>query len=264
MRALVTGVTRGIGRALVDHLVAAGWDVVAVARRSDVLHELAGAWGPQVTPHVADVTDYDALTYVVAASGPLDLVVANAGALTGTGESWQADPQDWWDGVEVNLRGAYLTARTVLPDMVARGSGRLVLVTSGIGNAPGPWNSSYAASKAAVTVLGESLELELVGTGVHTFPVSPGMVATDMTRFPETLTRHRPDLADIATERFTPVARVLALVDAIAGGRLDGQAGRFLHATDDLDALLAAWDPTDDRARTLRLSPAYDADPIPG
>jgi NAD(P)-dependent dehydrogenase (short-subunit alcohol dehydrogenase family) len=264
MRALVTGVTRGIGRSLVDHLVGEDWDVVAVARNGEALHELADGWGDQVTPHVADVTDADSLGYVVAASGQLDLVVANAGALTGTGVLWESDPQEWWSGVEVNLRGVYLTAHAVLPDMVARGAGRLVLVTSGIGNAPGPWNAGYASSKAAVTVLGESLEHELGGTGVHCFLVSPGMVATDMTRFPETLTRHRPDLADIASERFTPVERVLALVDAIAGGRLDGQAGRFLHATDDLDALLAAWDPTDDRARTLRLAPAYDADPVAG
>ena len=264
MRALVTGVTRGIGRALVGHLVAGGWDVVAVGRRGDALHELADGWGQQVTPHVADVTDVDALGYVVAASGPLDLVVANAGALSGTGESWRSDPQEWWDCVEVNLRGAYLTARVVLPGMVARGSGRLVLVTSGIGNAPGPWNSAYAASKAAVTVLGESLELELAGTGVHCFPVSPGLVATDMTTFPEPLTRHRPDLADIAAERFTPVERVLGLVDEIASGRIDPLAGRFVHATDDRDALLAAWDPSDDRPRTLRLAPAFDDDPVAG
>ena len=76
MRALFTGVTRGIGRALVGHLVAGGWDVVAVGRRGDALHELADGWGQQVTPHVADVTDVDALGYVVAASGPLDLVAS--------------------------------------------------------------------------------------------------------------------------------------------------------------------------------------------
>jgi len=262
MRALVTGVTRGIGRSLVGHLVAGGWDVVAVARQGEVVHELAEGWGPQVTPHAADVTDADAVAYVVAASGPLDLVVANAGALAGTGPSWECDPHEWWGGVEVNLRGAYLTAHAVLPDMVARGAGRLVLVTSGIGNGPGPWHSGYAASKAGVTVLGESLELELAGTGVHCFLVSPGMVETDMTRFPESLTRYRPDLADIPPDRFTPVERVLDLVDEIATGRLDALAGRFLHATDDRGMLLAAWDASDERARTLRLAPGYDGDPI--
>jgi 3-oxoacyl-[acyl-carrier protein] reductase len=262
MRALVTGVTRGIGRSLVGHLVAGGWDVVAVGRRSEVVQQLAGGWGSQVTAHVADVTDAEAMSSVVSSSGPLDLVVANAGALAATGPTWESDPQQWWDAVEVNLRGAYLTAHAVLPGMVSRGAGRLVLVTSGIGNSPGPWNSGYAASKAGVTVLGESLELELAGTGVHCFLVSPGMVATDMTVFPESLTRHRPDLADIAPDRFTPVDRILGLVDEIATGRLDVLAGRFVHATDDRDALLARWDPSDDRARTLRLVPAHDQDPI--
>ena len=112
MRALVTGVTRGIGRALVGHLVAGGWDVVAVGRRSAELHELADGWGPQVTPHVADVTDVEALGYVVAASGPLDLAVANAGGKTtkplARRAARAAAPFRWatWAGIHGTRRGA--------------------------------------------------------------------------------------------------------------------------------------------------------------
>jgi NADP-dependent 3-hydroxy acid dehydrogenase YdfG len=261
VRALVTGVTRGIGEAVVTHLDAAGWQVAAVGRDAAALHDRATRWSPAVTPYVADVNDLGALESVAAQAGALDLVVANAGALTGTGPVWESDPEQWWSGVEVNVRGVYHTARAVLPGMLERGSGRLVLLTSGLGNAPGSYISGYAASKAAVTTFGASLQQELAGTGVGCFLVSPGMVRTDMTRFPETLTRHKPYLADIPDEHFTPVERLLALVDAIAAGRVDALAGRFLHATDDLDALVEAIATDDPRARTLRLHPAHEADP---
>ena len=261
MRALVTGVTRGIGHAVVGHLVAGGWTVVAVGRNEAALVEQAARWGGSVHPYVADVNDAAAMAGIAAAAGPFDLVVANAGALTGTGPVWESDPDDWWSGVEVNVRGVYNTARAVLPDMVARGAGRLVLVTSGLGNSPGSYISGYAASKAAVTTFGASLQHELAGTGVGCFLVSPGMVRTDMTAFPETLTRHKPYLADIPDEHFTPVERILDLLDEIAAGRVDALAGRFLHASDDLAGLVESVGADDPRARTLRLAPAHDGDP---
>lgn len=262
MRALVTGATRGIGRSLVEHLAAGGAQVVAVGRSADALEALAPSWGPLVVPAVADVTDRAALEAVAAEAGDLDLVVANAGALQGAGAVWESDPDAWWAGVEVNLRGVYLTLRAVLPGMIRRGSGRVVVMASGIGTAPAPWDTSYGASKAAAVSLASSVQLELEGTGVRVFPVSPGMVRTEMTVFPPELTAHRPDLADIPADAFTPVDLLLALVDRIAAGDLDPLAGRFVHARDDLDRLLTAVDPGDGlRARTLRVAPAYDGDP---
>jgi NADP-dependent 3-hydroxy acid dehydrogenase YdfG len=259
MRALVTGVTRGIGRSMVEHLVAGGWEVAAVGRREPELRALADSWGPAVVPYVADVTD---AARVAADADALDLVVANAGALTAPGRFWESDLGEWWRGFEINTLGVVATARAVLPAMVARGSGRLVLMTSGIGNAPGPWSSQYAASKAAVTRFGESVAAELDGTGVRCFHISPGMVRTDMTDWPAELVRHLPDLADLPDEAWTPVERVLTLLDRIAAGSLDPLAGRFLHATDDPEQLLAAVAASGPRARTLRLSAAHDGDPL--
>ena len=169
-------------------------------------------------PYVADVTDAARMAAVAADADALDLVVANAGALTAPGRFWESDLGEWWRGFEVNTLGVVATARAVLPAMVARGSGRLVLMTSGIGNAPGPWSSQYAASKAAVTRFGESLAAELDGTGVRCFHISPGLVRTDMTDWPAELVRHRPDLADLPDEAWTPVERVLTLLDRIAAG----------------------------------------------
>ena len=261
VKALVTGVTRGIGRSLVEHLVADGWDVAAVARDEAALGALAAAWDGRVTPYAADVTDGPRLAEVAAQVGDLDLVVANAGALLGAGAVWESDPDSWWRGVEVNLRGVYLTLHAVLPRMIARGSGRIVVLASGIGTGPSPYDSGYGASKAAVLHLASTVEAELAGSGVHVFPVSPGMVRTDMTRFPDELTRHLPEMADIPDDRFTPVELVLRLVDEIGTGRLDALAGRFVHARDDRDRLLAEVDPADPRPRTLRLAPAWLGDP---
>jgi NADP-dependent 3-hydroxy acid dehydrogenase YdfG len=262
MRALVTGVTRGIGRSMVDHLVAGGWEVAAVGRREPELRVLAAAWGSHVVPYVADVTDVARLAQVAADADALDLVVANAGVLSASGNFWEADLGEWWRGFEVNTLGVVATARAVLPAMVARGSGRLVLMTSGIGNSPGPWSTQYAASKAAVTRFGESVAAELDGTGVRCFHISPGMVRTDMTQWPDELVRHRPDLATLPDEAWTPVERVLTLLDRIADGTLDALSGRFLHATDDPERLPAVLERAGPRARTLRLAPAEDGDPL--
>jgi NAD(P)-dependent dehydrogenase (short-subunit alcohol dehydrogenase family) len=151
-----------------------------------------------------------------------------------------------------------------------------VIVSSGVGNRPGPWQASYASSKAAATRLGESLDLELAGTGVRCFVVSPGLVRTGMTdRWPDEMLRFLPEWGDMPEENFKPVSLLLNLLDAIATGAVDDLSGRFLHATDDLEALRAAVAAREEweggvppvtaaarRARTLRMHPAEDGDPL--
>jgi NAD(P)-dependent dehydrogenase (short-subunit alcohol dehydrogenase family) len=244
------------------HLVATGADVVAVGRDGAALSALEAELGPRLTTYVADVTDVARMRQVGQAAGDLDLAIANAGQLTASGPLWEVDLDDWWRGFDVNVRGVAATAQAVLPRMVSRGSGRLVLISSGVGNVPGPWATQYASSKAAVTRIGESLERELDGTGVHCFVVSPGMVRTDMTDWPPDLLRWLPHFGELPDSAWTPVDRLLALVDVIAAGGLDDLAGRFVHATDDLDALRAGVASSDARARTLRMHPAYDDDPM--
>ena len=243
--AMVTGASRGIGRALVEDLVARGWRVAALGRDVDLLAGLAGQAPPdRVLPLVADVTDGTAMAQAVAALHALwrtpDLVVANAGSLTAVGPTWETDPDQWWHDLEVNVRGVFTTIRDVVPAMVARGSGRIVVMSSGMGRFPSPWTSAYGASKAAVSHLVSSLAAELAGTGVSAFAISPGMVHTDMTRWSDALIAHRPDLAQMPDSAYLPASAAAQLVSDLASGRFDALSGRFIHVRDDREALLAA------------------------
>lgn len=242
--ALVTGASRGIGRGLVEHLVASGWHVAALARGAAALGRLAQEQAPdRVLPLVADVTDGAAMAEAFAATVGIwrvpDLVIANAGAYSAVGPTWLTDPDDWWRDVTVNLRGTVTTLRCALPGMLSRGRGRIVVVSSGMGQHASPWSSAYGASKAAVTHLVSSVAAELAGTGVVVFAISPGMVRTSMTRWPQALLEHRPDLADLPDSAFHPIGDAAALVDHLASGRLDGLTGQFIHVRDDRERLLA-------------------------
>ena len=242
--ALVTGASRGIGRALAESLISSGWRVAALARDADALAQLAAAApAERVLPLVADVTDGPAMAQAVAALHALwrtpDLVIANAGVNGAVGPTWEVDPDLWWHDIEVNVRGIFLTLHDVLPAMVERGSGRIIMMSSGMGNFPSPWTSAYGAGKAAVTHLAASVAGELAGTGVSAFAISPGMVHTDMTQWPDALIRHRPDLAALPESAYLPPSMVAGLVADLASGRFDILSGRFIHVRDDREAMLA-------------------------
>jgi NAD(P)-dependent dehydrogenase (short-subunit alcohol dehydrogenase family) len=240
---LVTGASRGIGRAIAEDLLAHGWRVAALARDAERLSDLAADQPDRVLPLVADVADPAAVAAAVAPAldrwGAPDLVVANAGVLAAVGPTWQVDPDLWWREFEVNVRGVHATLAATLPAMLERGSGRVVVVSSGMGRAPAPWSSAYGASKAAVTHLVGSLAGELAGSGVTAFAISPGMVATDMTDWPAGLLAHRPHLAELPAAAYLPASEACGLVRDLASGRLDALAGRFVHVREDRDALLA-------------------------
>lgn len=251
MKALVTGGGRGLGRSIAAALARDGWQVAITGRDAAVL-EGAVAAGDAHLALPGDATCRDAVAAAVERVQP-DLLVANAGRFGTGGPLWQSDPDDWWRDVEVNLRSVQLALWAALPGMVARGSGRVVALGSGFGNVSAAHGSGYGVSKAAVHRLVESVALELAGTGVSAFSVSPGRARTDMTEsFPPGFTDANPAFLEPPADGWAPPEAIAALVTRIATGDLDALTGRFLHITTDLEAALTAAAGDPDRG-TLRL-----------
>lgn len=234
-RVLISGATRGIGEALCRSLSQSGARIANLSRSGAAVDGCALSLA-------CDVTDATGVQAAVARAseelGGFDLVIANAGVLAATGPTWEISPKTWWREFEVNVGGVFNLVQAVLPGLIEQGSGRLILVSSGMGAKPSPFASAYGASKAAVTSLAGSLAGELAGTGVSVFAISPGMVKTEMTDWPAPLRLHRPDLDAVVDSDFTPISAVQRLVGQLAGGRYDALSGRFLHVRDDLDELL--------------------------
>jgi 3-oxoacyl-[acyl-carrier protein] reductase len=227
MRALVTGGGRGIGAGIARALAGAGWDVVVSARSRAQVEAVAGEIGGEWVE--VDVADRDSVERMVAEAGELDLLVANAGISEGREQqaSWEIDPEDWWQVYEVNVLGVHLCCRAVIPGMLERGRGRIMITGSGAAYLPGGESTAYAPSKAAVCRYGEMLANELAGR-IPVFFFSPGLVQTELTE---------SAFSDDAP--WTPPELAPELVRRLATGRYDALAGRYLHAEhDNVDELL--------------------------
>jgi 3-oxoacyl-[acyl-carrier protein] reductase len=236
MRALVTGGGRGIGADIARALASDGWDVVVGARSGAQVEAVAseiGGTGVQV-----DVSDRASVERMVAGAGEVDLLVANAGISEGHAKrpSWEIDPAEWWQVYEVNVLGVHLTCRAVIPGMLERGRGRIVITGSGSAYLPGGRSTAYAPSKAAVCRYGEMLANELDGR-IPVFFFSPGLVQTEMTAG-----------AFSGDAPWTPPELAPELVRRLSTGGYDALAGRYLHAEhDDVDELLGRIDEVRER-----------------
>ena len=250
---IVTGAGQGIGRATAVALAEAGHQIVVTGRTERAVRDTADECGGSAV--VGDVTDPAHGAEVAALArerGGLDLLVNNAGTGGATGDFIDVDPESWWRVIETNLRGPMLMCHALLPQMIERGSGRVVNMNSLAGMRALPSVSAYSVSKAALARLTDNLAASLEGTGVSVFDLSPGLVHTQMTD-------STPLFDDVPEEEWTPMADAVAAVVALASGRYDELTGRFLHATDDLNAVLAS---AGAGGRRLRLSPAGGADPL--
>ena len=218
-RALVTGAGRGIGAGIARELAAAGWHVTVTGRTAEQVEAVAAEIGG--TAVVGDVSKQEDVERMLAESGPIDLLVANAGIAVWE-DSWETDLDEWWRVFEVNVLGVYLTCRLALPGLIERGGGRIVITGSGASYLPGSTSGAYSASKAAVGRFGEVLATQVKPYGIKVFVISPGLVDTEMTgdRFPEDAPWTPPELAP-------------QLVRELASGRFDALSGRYLHAEHD-------------------------------
>jgi 3-oxoacyl-[acyl-carrier protein] reductase len=230
--ALVTGGGRGIGANIARELAAAGARVAVSARTKDQVEAVAREIGGLAI--VADVSKRESVEAMVreveSQLGPIDVLCANAGIGTREERAWEVEPEEWWRVFEVNMLGVYLCCRAVIPGMLERDRGRIVITGSGAAYLPGSSNSAYSASKAAVWRFGEILARQLEGR-IPVFIFSPGLVRTDMTSW-------APDDAP-----WTPPDLAPRLVRVLASGRADALAGRYIHAEhDDIEDLIRRAD----------------------
>jgi NAD(P)-dependent dehydrogenase (short-subunit alcohol dehydrogenase family) len=227
--ALVTGGGRGIGAGIARELAGDGWSVVVAARSRDQIESVAEEIGGRAIE--VDVSDRASVETMAAEAGDVDLLVANAGIAGAGGATWDIGPAEWWHVLEVNVLGVHLCCRTVIPGMLERGNGRIVITASGSAYLPGTaGGTAYGASKAAVARYGEILANELRGK-IPVFFFSPGLVRTEMTdHWGEDMPWTPPELAP-------------QLVRVLASGRADSLAGRYLHAEhDDIEDLISRAD----------------------
>ena len=217
--AWITGASAGIGRELARVFAEEGARVAVSARRGDLLDALVDeleAAGGTALAVPCDVTDEasvaEAVARVVERFGRLDVAVANAGfGVTGAIESLTA--AEWRRQLDVNVVGLAVTARHALPHLRAS-RGRLALVGSAAGFLPAPGAGAYAASKAAVRSIGETLSAELRGSGVSCTTLHPGFVVSEIARV-DNEGVHHPDARDRRPARLMWPTRRAA--EAMAG-----------------------------------------------
>ena len=180
--ALVTGGGRGIGASIARELSDAGMKVAVTGRTAEQVNAVASEIeGLALTGDVASADDVERwVTTTERELGSIELLVANAGMGAPDSASWDLPVEDWWRVQEVNVLGVHLATRSVIPLMLDRGRGRIVITGSGSAYLPGTKSTAYATSKAAVCRYGETLANELAGR-IPVFHFSPGLVQTELT-----------------------------------------------------------------------------------
>ncbi len=216
--ALVTGSTRGIGRAIAEAFAESGARVAVVGRDLERANEAATAIGNGAVGFAADVSDTAAVTKLVEdvekAFGSIDILVNNAG-ITRDNIVMRLKDEDWDAVLNANLRGAFASIRAVSRGMMKRRAGRIINVASIVGLIGNKGQANYAASKAGLIALTKSVAKELGSRNILINAVAPGFIDTEMTA------KMTPEARDalgkqIALERLGTVQDVAAMVTFLA------------------------------------------------
>jgi 3-oxoacyl-[acyl-carrier protein] reductase len=212
--ALVTGSTRGIGRAIAESLANAGARVAVVGRDKSRADEAAAAIGGGAKGFACDVSDVAQVTALIEdvekTLGGIDILVNNAG-LTRDNIMLRLRDDDWDAVLNANLRGAFATIRAAVRGMMKRRSGRIINIASVVGLIGNKGQTNYAASKAGLIGMTKSVAKEFASRGILANVVAPGFIDTDMT---SALTAEQRAVlsAQIPLERLGSAADVAAAV----------------------------------------------------
>jgi NAD(P)-dependent dehydrogenase (short-subunit alcohol dehydrogenase family) len=254
--ALVTGAGRGFGRAIAERFAAEGAAVAVMSRTPAELDDAAqsiearGGRALAVVGDVARAADVDrCVGEAEAALGPLTLFVNNAGVPGPFGRIWELDVERWWASQAVHVLAPMLFLRRVLPGMVERTRGRVIVISALASRLAVPALSAYATGKVAQNKIVEEAAAELAGTKLAIFAINPGIVFTELAR--ETVNdpeaqRWLPGMVERLAKLGSSegadadLARCAELCVKLASGRYDALTGTYMDVKDDLEALLAA------------------------
>ena len=226
--ALVTGSTRGIGRAIAESLTAAGARVAVVGRDEARAKEVAAALSPEARGFACNVADPASINALVEAVerefGAIDILVNNAG-INRDNILFRIKDEDWDAVLDANLRGAFLAIRAASRGMMKRRWGRIINIASVVGVVGNKGQANYAASKAGLIGLTKTVAKELASRGILANVVAPGFIETDMTAA-MTDDAKKALFTQIPLERLGQPADVASLVTFLASdfaGYITGQ-----------------------------------------
>ena len=232
--AIVTGSTRGIGKAIAEELARRGATVVVSGRNGELAESVAGGirenggTAVAIAGDVSQMGDAQALINgAVEQFGRVDILVNNAG-ITRDNLLMRMSEEDWDTVLAVNLKGCFNTIKSVTRQMMKQRAGRIINITSVVGQMGNAGQANYAASKAGIIGLTKSVAKELASRGITCNAIAPGFIVTDMTGALDEKAREALE-GQIPLKRFGEVADIAAAAAFLAGPEASYITGQVLN-----------------------------------
>ena len=182
---VITGITKGLGRALAQQFIKHGHMVIGCGRSVNAIDTMSALYLKHADFQAVDISDYKQVKSwvqnIISKYGPPDYLINNAGVINKNNSLWNISPMEFSSVIDINIKGVYNTIKEFVPGMIAKGKGTVVNLSSGWGRSTSPEVAPYCSSKWAIEGLSKSLAQELPD-GITCVALNPGVIDTDMLR----------------------------------------------------------------------------------